>query len=111
MNRVQVWPAQFSFLSLGEFRAMVAGANMRTSVFNTSPHALANLFIQFIARLYLSQPCHIIQKIPMDEMEHIANLPTRHSKPVHPLVSDMLKGSIKSQISQLVPAVSNIVIK
>ena len=32
-------------------------------------------------------------------------------KPVHPLVSDMLKGSIKSQISQLVPAVSNIVIK
>ena len=47
----------------------------------------------------------------MDEMEHIANLPTKHPKPVHPLVSDMLRGSIKSQISQLVPAVSNIVIK
>ena len=90
---------------------MVTGGNVRTSVFNTSTHALAILFIQFIACLYLSLPCHIVQKILMDKMEHIANLPPRHPKPVHPLVSAMVKGSIKSQISQLVPAVSNIVIK
>jgi len=72
-------------------------------------HAFANLFIQFITCLYLSLPCHIIQKTAMDMMEHIASLPARHTKPVHPLVWDMLKGSIKSQVSQLAPAVSIIV--
>ena len=72
-------------------------------------HALANLFIQFMACLYLSLPCHIIQKTAMDIMEHIASLPARHAKPVHPLVRDMLKGSVKLQVSQLASAVSIIV--
>ena len=45
----------------------------------------------------------------MDIMEHIASLPARHTKPVRPLVWDMLKGSIKSQIKQIAPTVSTIV--
>ena len=76
------------------------------SLFN---HALAILFIQLIACLYLSLPCHIVQKTAMDIMEHIASLPARHARPVHPLVWDMLKGSNISQVSQLAPAVSIIV--
>ena len=72
-------------------------------------HALANLFIQFMACLYLSLPCHIIQKTAMDIMEHIASLTARHTKSAHPFVWDMLMGSVKSQVSQLAPAVSIIV--
>ena len=83
----------------------------RACIFAFFYHALANFFIQPIACLYLSLLCHKNQNIATDNEEQITSLPPRHPKPVHPLVSAMVKGSIKSQISQLVPAVNNIVIK